>query len=591
LTAEHPYHLKDKKTNLLPSSQILVLQDKSLNLNMANMIEQLDALIADTLSAWNLYTTLIALALFAFVAYPLIFWAEPDTHPLLLARQAAASPVRQPRESAVYRSTEVPHGYALKTGLSVRAPGAPKWTAGKDGDLRDVWREAVNSSSANAKILSVRGNDSPVEHDLSRLSKTINIIGSHLQKAGLQRVAIYMPNSIDYLLAIFACSFYGLTPILVPFNQDHATVCTLLEKTQAQAVIATAGSLPLAGLTESVSSLRHVVWVTDPANKHMDWQGAPDNETRGKLEVNVWDHLVTEASSTNSELPKSDESVVPGNLIFLWQTSTNSPAEVIEFTQKNMVAAIAALMSALPQRQRLGPSDLVLPADSFSHSYVLCLTMAALFSHSSLIINSVAGTGVDLSLAIRGSPTVVIASSQSLANVHQTYVSGASSGLHKFVHSNHQRALAAGRMPGEDLLYKIAAPKGNAIGTSAGKLRLIFASERAGTGGAALSSAALRDLRIITRSRICYALTAPSVAGAVAQTNIYDYRHDDRPGHSHFGAPLSSVEIKLVDKDDSKVDGSTPSGEIVVSGPAVVGGESNLGVRGVFREDCTLGYA
>lgn len=99
-------------------------------------------------------------------------------------------------------------------------------------------------------------------------------------------------------------------------------------------MVATAGSLPLAGLTESVSSLRHVVWVTDPANKHMDWQGAPDNETRGKLEVNVWDNLVTEASSTSSELPKNDESVVPGNLIFLWQTSTDSPAEVVEFTQK-----------------------------------------------------------------------------------------------------------------------------------------------------------------------------------------------------------------------------------------------------------------
>ncbi|KAG9928675.1 acetyl-CoA synthetase-like protein, partial [Aureobasidium melanogenum] len=486
---------------------------------MANMIEQLDALIADTLSAWNLYTTLIALALFAFVAYPLIFWAEPDTHPLLLARQAAASPVRQPRESAVYRSTEVPHGYALKTGLSVRAPGAPKWTAGKDGDLRDIWREAVNSSSATAKILSVRGNDSPVEHDLSNLSKTINIIGSHLQKAGVERVAIYTPNSVEYLVTIFACSFYGLTPILVPFNQDHATVCKLLEQTQAQAVVATAGSLPLAGLTESVSSLRHVVWVTDPANKHMDWQGAPDNETRGKLEVNVWDNLVTEASSTSSELPKNDESVVPGNLIFLWQTSTDSPAEVVEFTQKNVVAAIAALTSALPQRQRLGPSDLVLPADSFSHSYVLSLTMAALFSHSSLAINSVAGTGVDLSLAARGvAPTVIIASSQSLANMHETYVSGASSGLHKLVHSNHGRALAAGRMPGEDLLYKMVAPKGSAIGTSPGKLRLIFASERAGTGATTLSSAALRDLRIITRSRICYALTAPSVAGAVAQT-------------------------------------------------------------------------
>jgi hypothetical protein len=131
-----------------------------------------------------------------------------------------------------------------------------------------------------------------------------------------------------------ACSFYGLTPILVPFNQDHDVVCKLLEQTQAQCVVATAGSLPLAGLTESVSSLRQVVWDTDPANKHMDWQGAPENETRGKLDVSVWDNLVTEASSTSSELPKNDESVVPGNLIFLWQKSTNGPAEVVEFTQK-----------------------------------------------------------------------------------------------------------------------------------------------------------------------------------------------------------------------------------------------------------------
>jgi hypothetical protein len=169
---------------------------------MGNMIEQLDALIADTLSAWNLYTTLIALVLFAFVAYPLIFWAEPDTHPLLLARQAAASPVRQPRESAVYRSTEVPHGYALKTGLSVREPGAPKWTAGRDGDLRDIWREAANST-AKPTLLSIRGRESIHEHDFIGLSKLVNVIGSSLQKAGVQRVAIYAPNSVEYLVTVF----------------------------------------------------------------------------------------------------------------------------------------------------------------------------------------------------------------------------------------------------------------------------------------------------------------------------------------------------------------------------------------------------
>jgi hypothetical protein len=133
---------------------------------------------------------------------------------------------------------------------------------------------------------------------------------------------------------IIACSFYGLTPILVPFNQDHNVACKLLEQTQAQCVIATAGSLPLAGLTERVSSLRQVIWVADSGSKHMDWEGSPENETKGKLDVAVWHNLVAETSSTSSELPKNDETIVPGNLIFLWQKSINSPAEVVEFTQK-----------------------------------------------------------------------------------------------------------------------------------------------------------------------------------------------------------------------------------------------------------------
>jgi hypothetical protein len=133
---------------------------------------------------------------------------------------------------------------------------------------------------------------------------------------------------------IIACSFYGLTPILVPLNQDHDMACKLLEQTQAQCVIATAGSLPPAGLAESVSSLRQVIWIADSASKHMDWQGAPDSEARGKLDMFVWHNLTAGAFSASSELPKNDESVVPGNLIFLWQKSVNSPAEVVEFTQK-----------------------------------------------------------------------------------------------------------------------------------------------------------------------------------------------------------------------------------------------------------------
>jgi hypothetical protein len=77
---------------------------------MAGLIEQLDAAISSLLTGWNVYSSLIILGLFGFVGWVLYDTADADTHPLLLARQAQASYVRQPRESAVYRSPETPHG-------------------------------------------------------------------------------------------------------------------------------------------------------------------------------------------------------------------------------------------------------------------------------------------------------------------------------------------------------------------------------------------------------------------------------------------------------------------------------------------------
>lgn len=233
-----------------------------------------------------------------------------------------------------------------------------------------------------------------------------------------------------------------------------------------------------------------------------------------------------------------------------------------------MVSAIGALISALPMRQRINPSDLVLPADSFSNSYVLCLTLASLYLHASLAINSVAGPGVNLALASRGvSPTVVIASAETLANMHTADMAGVTSGIQKVAHVSQAQAMSAGRMPTDNILFKLLAPRGSAIGNTPGKLRLIFAAERLGAETPALSSTLLSDLRILTRARICYALTTAKIAGAVAQTNMYDYRRVDQPGHSHFGAPLSSVEIKLVDKNDSLVGATIPSGEVCVFQP------------------------
>lgn len=81
---------------------------------MSGLIEQLDVKLTELLQEWNSTTTLLLLAIIGFAVWVVTEARDADTHPLLLARQAQASYVRQPGESAVFRSPEVPHGCMFK---------------------------------------------------------------------------------------------------------------------------------------------------------------------------------------------------------------------------------------------------------------------------------------------------------------------------------------------------------------------------------------------------------------------------------------------------------------------------------------------
>lgn len=83
---------------------------------MAGIVEQLDAVIAELLAGWNTYTTALLVGVIGFVGWVIYDTQDSDTHPLLLARQAQASYVRQPGESAIYRSPEHPHGCKMVVG-------------------------------------------------------------------------------------------------------------------------------------------------------------------------------------------------------------------------------------------------------------------------------------------------------------------------------------------------------------------------------------------------------------------------------------------------------------------------------------------
>lgn len=202
-----------------------------------------------------------------------------------------------------------------------------------------------------------------------------------------------------------------------------------------------------------------------------------------------------------------------------------------------------------------------------------------------MVVTSVAGPDVDLTLATRSiAPTIAAVSAETAAKLHSTTAASVTGGLKKLAHSAETRALTAGRLPTDTFFSRLNAPTRANIGTTPGKLRLLFVAERAGLNTPPLTSEDLSDIRIYTKARVIYALTAGKVAGAVTQTNLYDYRREATPSakHSHFGVPLSCLEVKLKDTASHKTTDEKSVGEIVATGASVAGGEVALGVNGTL---------
>ena len=138
--------------------------------------------------------------------------------------------------------------------------------------------------------------------------------------------------------------------------------------------------------------------------------------------------------------------------------------------------------------------------------------------------------------------------------------------MQKIDHWRRTRSLAAGSMP-------------RVTGVTA-KPRLIYTFERAASGSTSLTNSQVADLRVFTGAHIINAFTAAGVAGAISQTNVFDYRTGDdldSPVQAHYGPPLSSVEIKLIETANHRsTDENFTEGQLVVEGPAVAGGTATV---------------
>lgn len=559
------------------------------------LIETIDESLSSLAGQWNPYSTGLLTLLFALVSYRVLTTREPDVHPMLLARQAVPSPVRNEGESPVYRSQAAPHGMPLNPGLNVKDAGASKWSRGRDGDLRDVWRRVVQGGDdgVTGKIQTVLGKQVVVDHKLQDITRQINLIGQHIADQGGIRVAIYLPNSVELLATLFACSFYSnLTTVLVPFNVTDDELVSMLRRSAVDTLITAPGAFPFDAVIKAYPSLRQLIWVTDEGSSHMDWNEVPEG-TGSSINVATWQDILRDAPvEAGLELPNLDPEHAPMDIVTFWQTKPGQMEEMVRFSQANMVSAIAAQLAAIPVKERINPSDLFLPADSLANVHTLVLTLAAMYSNASIALNSVAGQSPDIVVATQGvAPTIIVASPQTLLASHAESMGRLSSPLAKASHALSTRSLTQeGIMSGSNPLSAFASGASPTIGTTPGKLRLVYTAERAGADTPHLSASVLSDLRILTGARLVYALTAAKVAGAITQTAFYDYRLCD-DGNGHFGSPLTSVEVFLKDDGPHQTTDEKIEGKIVVKGPCVAGGVANIGVAGRIRNDNTLAYA
>ena len=540
-----------------------------------NLLASLDESITGLFGQWNVYTSVIVTLFTGLLTYQIVTRRDPDTHPLLLARQAQASPVRKEGESAVYRSQSAPHGMPLNSGLNVKDAGASKWARGRDGDLRDIWRQAIAgvqedgpNKGTTGRVLTVLGTEHVTDHALGDITRQINLIGQHILDQGGNRVAVYLPNSVELIATLFACAFYNLTAIILPFDQTDDAVISMLRRSAADTVITAPGSFPFDTVMKSYPSLRQLIWVVDEGSKHMDWNEVPQG-TGGKVNVSTWQEVVTEYPvDAGKELPSVEDQKEPRDVTIFWQSKPGTPEEMVRFTSSNLVSGVAALLFSVPTAQRIGPSDLFLPADSLANTHTLLLTLAALYSNASVAFNSVAAQANDLAVATRGiAPTILVVTPEALLKTHHETSGALKSIIARNLHWLQTRNLTQhGVMPAASLVTSWYDRLRPSIGANPGKLRLIFTAERAGAGTPRLSSATISDLRIYTGARIMYALTAAKVAGAATQTGFYDYRVFDDES-SHFGPPLTSTEILLRDTAEHKTTDALAKGEVCIDCP------------------------
>lgn len=96
---------------------------------------------------------------------------------------------------------------------------------------------------------------------------------------------------------------------MIPHGRSSFALADILKTTQADVLVAAAGTISLSELVTLYSGLKQVIWVVERSSRHIDWNEVPE-VFGGTADVAAW-HDIVDQKETTSELPPD----LPGNSI------------------------------------------------------------------------------------------------------------------------------------------------------------------------------------------------------------------------------------------------------------------------------------
>lgn len=367
-------------------------------------------------------------------------------------------------------------------------------------------------------------------------------------------MCILSSNSVETLLTVFASVLYGVPISIIHTDKESlSNIEILLEAADPFSIIVSDERLlkdiPLEKYTPH---LRYILYT-----------GLEPVGVSTEAEIYQWKKFVENLHVEENSIPMQDTEF-PIRVIYpsiaLPTSTKDNKALITKFTHQNIAAAVATNIKILPKSQQWTDKDTILLFTSQFTVFSLVAQLSALISQSTVAY-------IEVELALPSAvleqiqPTVLINdnySTLSLLNLRQDLT------LTQEIHYAFNRAaLSRGTLHKTPVIkyFKSVNQIFSSTMVYPDQQEMIKGSPDVKATDDQLTNGQANAIRALTGAHFVHALTTPTVASSVSQTNIWDYREDSFDQFKNnnvtcinFGSVMSCIEARLVDSEPDSVD-------------------------------------